>query len=135
MVALWESTPGVGLDPESDSLAGLRRYLTRNAGMSFVACIGGRIVGAVLSGHDGRRGYLHHLAVDASCRRLGIGSALVRHCLAVLARAGISKCSIFVMRRNRAGRAFWTRMGWNSRADVVLMQARPVAAGACGRGC
>ena len=134
--ALWSDTPGVGLDTDCDSQAGIRRYLARNPGLSFVACDDGDIVGAVLSGHDGRRGYLHHLAVAEAYRRRGIARALVSRCLAALARVRIPKCNIFVMRRNRAGQAFWARIGWTARADLVFMQARtsgPAArAGRCG---
>lgn len=124
VVALWGRTPGVSLDADADSRAGLRRFLQRNPGMSFVATEGAAVVGAVLSGHDSRRGYLHHLAVDAGQRGRGAGRLLVAACLAALARCGIPKCNIFVMRRNRPGQAFWRHLGWTPRSDLVLMQAR-----------
>ena len=122
--ALWRDTPGVGLDADCDSRAGLRRYLARNPGLSLVACERGRIVGAVLSGHDGRRGYLHHLVVAETYRGRGIARTLVTRCLTGLARVRIAKCNIFVMRHNRSGRAFWARIGWAAREDLILMQAR-----------
>lgn len=124
VLALWRDTPGIGLDADCDSRAGLRRYLTRNPGMSFVACDGSDFVGAVLSGHDGRRGYLHHLAVAVTHRGRGIARTLVSRCLAALVRVRIPKCNIFVMRHNRTGRAFWSRIGWVAREDLIFMQAR-----------
>ena len=81
-----------------------------------------RIVGAVLCGHDGRRGYLHHLAVTAPCRRQGIGQALVDACLTGLASVGIPKCNIFLLADNELGKAFWTHNGWNERCDLKVLQ-------------
>ena len=96
--------------------------LWRNPGLSFVARADGVLVGAVLCGHDGRRGYLHHLAVAPAHRRLGIGRRLVARCLSALARQDIPKCNIFVYGHNACGRAFWRRAGWKPRPDLELLQ-------------
>jgi N-acetylglutamate synthase len=80
------------------------------------------IIGAVLSGHDGRRGYLHHLAVAPDCRRQGIGRALVDACLDGLAALGIQKCNIFLLADNDLGKAFWKHNGWNERDDLKVLQ-------------
>ena len=122
VVALWRSIPGVGLDEDSDSRLGLARYLKRNPGLSFVACVGDAIVGAVLSGHDGRRGYLHHLAVAGSHRKIGIGRALVERCLQALGKQHIPKCNIFLFRSNVRGRSFWKHNAWNVRRDLSVLQ-------------
>jgi len=122
VLALWKACEGVGLN-EMDTPACIAAYLERNAGMSFIARDGGRIVGAVLSGHDGRRGYMHHLAVAASYRKRGIGRNLVEACFAELAKIGIVKCNIFVYAHNAEGQAFWKREGWNARADLLVMQS------------
>ncbi|MCX7015269.1 MAG: GNAT family N-acetyltransferase [Candidatus Sumerlaeota bacterium] len=118
---LWRRSEGIGLDDDVDSREGILRYLDRNPGMSFVAEEGARIVGAVLCGHDGRRGYLHHLAVDPAYRRGGLGRALVERCLAALREAGISRCNIFVFDDNEEGLAFWERTGWELRENLHLM--------------
>lgn len=94
--------------------------------MSAGACDGaGRVVGAVLCGHDGRRGHLHHLAVTRSLRRTGIGAALVAHCFARLAEARIPKCNIFLYPDNTQGETFWRHAGW-IRPEWYVMQ-KPVA--------
>lgn len=121
VLALWQSCEGVGLS-EDDSREGIERYLRRNPGLSVVAVHDGRIVGAALCGHDGRRGCLGHVAVEASCRGHGIGRRIVEHCLAGLAQQGIRKCNIIVFRPNTAGAAFWEKIGWNRRDDLLLMQ-------------
>ncbi|SPE56381.1 GCN5-related N-acetyltransferase [Verrucomicrobia bacterium] len=124
VLRLWRSTEGIGLT-ESDSRPNLAAYLKRNPGMSFVARHGRHIVGAVLCGHDGRRGYLHHLAVGEPHRRKGLGKGLVNTCLGRLARCGILKCNIFLYADNAEGEAFWTHSGWTKRTDLRLLQ-KPV---------
>ena len=128
VVALWRALPGIGLDDDSDSRAGIARYLKRNPGLSFVALAQGIVVGAVLSGHDGRRGYLHHLAVAPTHRKLGICKALTLRCLEALGRNGIPKCNIFLYRSNARGKAFWTHNGWDLRQDLIVMQKKTLAA-------
>lgn len=116
---LWRSCAGVGLR-DSDSAAGLAVYLRRNPGLSFVAELDGHIVGSVLAGHDGRRGYLQHLAVAREHRRRGIGSRLLALSLAALEAEGIGKIHVHVFDDNRAGREFWQRRGWQQRDEIRL---------------
>jgi len=123
VVALWRRTEGVGLN-ESDTRPAIAAFLRRNPKLSFVAESNGRIVGAVLCGHDGRRGYLHHLAVSKRHRGCGIGRQLVDAGLAKLRQAGISKCNIFIFARNTEGMKFWKHTGWSLRTELRLMQIR-----------
>ena len=123
VIALWRRTEGVGLN-ESDTRRAITAFLRRNPRLSFVAEQGGRIIGAVLCGHDGRRGYLHHLAVSKRHRRCGIGRRLVNACLAKLHKAGIQKCNIFIFANNAAGMKFWAHTGWSLRTELRLMQIR-----------
>lgn len=119
-LALWQATEGLGLSA-ADSREAITRYLARNPGMSFVArADGGELVGAVLCGHDGRRGYLHHLVVRPGYRGHGLGRDLAEHCLAALRAEGIDKCHLFVKRSNIAGQTFWQRTGWTER-NLILM--------------
>jgi len=125
VIALWKTSEGVGLN-ESDTREAIALYLERNPGLSLVARDEPRkIIGAVLCGHDGRRGYLHHLAVAAEHRRQGIGQTLVAACLSKLGELGIQKCNIFLYADNAEGRVFWERHGWTERADLRVLQ-RPV---------
>ncbi|MGA2242195.1 MAG: GNAT family N-acetyltransferase [Verrucomicrobiota bacterium] len=121
VIALWRCTEGVGLN-ESDTRRAIAAFLRRNPNLSFVAENDGRIIGAVLCGHDGRRGYLHHLAVAKRHRCRGIGRQLVNACLTKLRKAGISKCNIFIFANNAAGMKFWAHNGWNLRTELRLMQ-------------
>jgi ribosomal protein S18 acetylase RimI-like enzyme len=117
---LWRTADGVVIR-DADRPEAIAYYLERNPGSSFVAVAGQRIVGAVLCGHDGRRGYLHHLVVDAAHRRQGIGRALVERALAALEAVGIRKCHLMVLPDNTAARRFYAAIGWVERPDVMLM--------------
>lgn len=118
--ALWSAAEGVEL-AEGDELDSLRAYLKRNPAISQGAWRHGKLVGALLAGHDGRRGMLYHLAVSAECRGRGVGRELVRHALDRLRREGILRVVILVARDNPGGRAFWQRMGWEPLAFAEPM--------------
>ena len=119
VLALWSSTSGMCLR-EADSREAIARYLERNPGFSFVAFVDGQCVGAILGGHDGRRGYLQHLAVAEGFRRQGLGTRLFRCCVEALGRDGIAKTHLFVLNENELGLGFWQRAGCERRGDVVL---------------
>ena len=120
VLALWQQCDRVGLS-SADSRESIQVYLDRNPGMSFVAAVDSRTVGAVLAGHDGRRGYIHHLAVHPDWRRQGIARRLVDYCLEVLAKVGIQKCHIFIFNGNADGIAFWESVGWTRRSDISVI--------------
>lgn len=119
-IALWQSSEGIGLS-SADTPERIEAYLARNPGLSFTAWMGSELAGAVLSGHDGRRGYLHHLAVDQKYRRLGIGHALVKRCHDALRVLGIEKVHIFVYQENQSALDFWKGEHYFPRDELVLM--------------
>jgi len=116
--ALWLRTPGMGLNTLDDSREGIERYLRRNPTTCFVAECMGDIVGVILAGHDGRRGYLYHTAVLPDYRRRGIGEALLRHAMEALEAEGIHKVALVAFRENETGNAFWEQMGFQERTDL-----------------
>jgi ribosomal protein S18 acetylase RimI-like enzyme len=120
MMKLWTSSGGVGLG-EADSKGNITRYMARNPGLSFVAFDADQLVGAALCGHDGRRGFIHHLAVQQTYRHQGIGKTLANRCLDALKAAGIDKCHLFVFSINFEARAFWEEIGWSHRSDLEVM--------------
>jgi N-acetylglutamate synthase len=117
----WLSVEGIGLHAYCDSLDGIIKYLQRNPGLSFVARDGKKIVGTILCGHDGRRGYLHHLAVAYEYRKKGIGKTLVQMSLSQLKLLGIAKCHLFVFDKNKDAQLFWQNIGWTNRVDLKTM--------------
>lgn len=117
--ALWLSCAGMGLNDLDDSPEGIARYLRRNPSTCFVAEKDTRIVGVILSGHDGRRGFIHHTAVHPDCRGQGIGHQLVETALTALKAEGIHKVALVVFDRNQVGNGFWEKEGFTAREDLV----------------
>lgn len=120
VIALWQRSEGVGLGA-SDTRERIEAYLLRNPALSQVAEAEGHIVGAMLCGHDGRRGFIYHLAVDDGWRGKGIGRRLVARGLDLLYRESIAKAYIMVFRHNDTGRGFWIGTGWEAREDLIPM--------------
>lgn len=116
---LWLHTPGMGLNDTDDSREGIAAYLKRNPTTAFVAEADGQIVGVILAGHDGRRGFIHHTAVRREYRGRGIGKALVANAMSALEQEGIHKVAMVVFDRNEPGNAFWEHMGFITRPDLV----------------
>jgi ribosomal protein S18 acetylase RimI-like enzyme len=117
--AFWRDTPGVGLSI-SDQPDAIAAFLARNPGLSFVARHGRALAGTVLCGHDGRRGYLYHAAVEPLYRRTGLGRRLVAASMRGLAEAGIVRCHLMVYADNAQGLEFWRRLGAFERADLDI---------------
>jgi ribosomal protein S18 acetylase RimI-like enzyme len=111
--ALWQRVEGMGLFSHSDSKQAVSNYLRRNRGFSFVARDGRNIIGVVLGGHDGRRGYLYHLAVEPVYRQKGIGKKLVKKVIKKLESINIHRCHLFVSNENTGGQKFWGKLGWS----------------------
>ena len=120
VLGLWTQCTGIGLS-DADTRENISAYLERNPGMSFVAEADNTLVAAVLCGHDGRRGYLNHLAVLPSFRRQGLGRIMVQHCLEALKGVGIGKCHLFVFPENETALRFWQQIGWTQRTDLCIV--------------
>jgi ribosomal protein S18 acetylase RimI-like enzyme len=119
MLALWRGIPGIGLS-QADEAEPIGRFIERNPGFCFVARKGGQLVGTILGGYDGRRGYLHHVAVDPGCRYQGIGRALVEKTIDAFKSVGIQKAHLFVYRENETGQDFWRANGWYERHELTI---------------
>lgn len=118
--ALWNSTEQSrrALNPVDDSREGIARYLQRNPDTCFAAVSEGRIIGVILTGHDGRRGIIHHMCVHPACRRVGIASRLVSRAEEALKKEGIHKIFGLVFKENEDGNAFWERQGYTLRTNL-----------------
>jgi len=117
--SLWINTPGMGLNNLDDSKEGIERYLKRNPTTCFIAQENNEIIGVILSGHDGRRGFIHHTAVAVSERNRGIGRSLVEKSLEALRKEGINKVALVVFDKNQIGNTFWEKIGFEKRNDLV----------------
>jgi len=119
VIQLWNACEGVHMHRDySETYEGISNFLNRNPGMSFIALDGEVIVGAVLGSHDGRRGFINHLAVLGQYRKNGIARSLVENVIETLKAAGMRKIAVFILKDNSGGRAFWLKMGF-ANEDIV----------------
>lgn len=116
---LWLSCKGMGLNDVDDSEEGIARFLARNPDTCFVAEKDGMVIGVIMTGNDGRRGYIYHTAVRPDYRKQGIGSVLVKTALNALGELGISKVALVVSAKNADGNAFWEKQGFTVRDDLT----------------
>jgi len=115
---LWTNTAGMGMRSLDDSQRGIDKFLKRNPTTNFVAIADGEIVGVILCGHDGRRGYIYHAAVDIPYRGRGIGTKLVEAVYEALEKEEITKVVLVVFKNNNIGNPFWKSIGWEERIDL-----------------
>lgn len=115
---LWLSCAGMGLNNLDDSREGIERFLKRNPDTCFVAVNQNVIVGVIITGNDGRRGYIYHTAVNSAYRKQGIAKALVEKSMEALKNCGINKVALVVFNKNQNGNAFWEKIGFSVREDL-----------------
>ena len=118
VAALWAGIKGFGIRSIDDSREGVARFLKRNPTTSVTAWDGDTLIGAILCGHDGRRGCLYHVCVDVNHRMKGIGKAMVVFTMEALKKEGINKVSLIAFTQNDIGNAFWKEIGWTKREDL-----------------
>ncbi|MBE3783164.1 GNAT family N-acetyltransferase [Vibrio parahaemolyticus] len=119
VIKLWGQTEGMSLR-DADSKESINNYLLRNPNLSFVAVSANEIVGAVLVGTDGRRGYLQHLAVSSNFRGKNLGRELVSQAISALANVGVPKTHLFVYNENVNAQQFYEKLGWFPRDEVRM---------------
>lgn len=116
--ALWLSIKGFAIRSIDDSREGVEKFIRRNPGCSVVAIQDGVVVGAILCGHDGRRGCFYHVCVHPDHRRHGIGKQMVVYAMNALKDEHINKVSLIAFTKNDIGNAFWKTIGWTKREDL-----------------
>lgn len=119
MRELWESLPGLGLGPGDDKAA-IISFIRRNPHTCLVLKDKGQIIGTVLGGFDGRRGYVYHLAVRADCQHNGYGTLLLENVVQALKNEGAGKIHLLVYRSNSSAQSFYTSRGWHLRDDINM---------------
>ena len=116
--ALWMSIHGFGIRSIDDTKEGVEMFLKRNPTTSAVDVENGKIVGAILCGHDGRRACLYHVCVSEKYRMHGIGKKMVEFCCEQLKKEKINKVCLNAFVTNTVGNKFWQKMGWTLRTDL-----------------
>ena len=116
---LWINTPGMGLNSVDDSKEGIEKFLKRNPSTCFIAEENEKIVGVIMAGNDGRRGYIYHTAVLPEFRGKHIAKILVENAMAALEKEGITKVALVVFEKNQNGNGFWEKIGFTVRNDLI----------------
>lgn len=116
---LWTNTEGMGMRSLDDSFEGIDKFLKRNPTTNFIAQAENKVIGVILCGHDGRRGYIYHTAVSTDYRGRGIGSALVNAVVDALKKEEINKVALVVFSSNNLGNKFWQALGFDKRNDLI----------------
>ncbi len=116
---LWMSCSGMGLNNLDDSRKGIEKFLLRNPETCFVVENESSIIGVILAGNDGRRGYIYHTAVHPDFRNQGLAKKLVENVINELTELGINKVALVVFEKNQSGNAFWEKQGFTVRNDLV----------------
>lgn len=116
---LWTNTEGMGMRSLDDSFEGIEKFLKRNPTTNYIAQVENKIVGVILCGHDGRRGYIYHTAVKTDYRGNGIGKALVDAALNALKKEEINKVALVAFALNDLGNKFWQSLGFDRRNDLI----------------
>ncbi|MCC2165700.1 GNAT family N-acetyltransferase [Brotaphodocola catenula] len=115
---LWNSIQGFGIRSIDDSREGVERFLKRNPTTSVVAVQNGRIIGAILCGHDGRTGFFYHVCVASDYRNHGVGHRMAHFAMQALRAEGVNKVSLVAFKSNALGNEFWHNVGWQRRDDM-----------------
>lgn len=116
---LWISCKGMGLNDMDDSKEGIEQFLKRNPDTCLVAEENQKIIGVIMVGNDGRRGYIYHTAVSPLKRSKGIGTELVNRAFNELKELGIIKVALVVFKKNEIGNRFWEKRGFVKREDLA----------------
>ena len=125
VIALWRDAFGYATAHNAPGLA-IDKKLAVADGLFFVALRGGAVAGTAMAGYDGHRGWLYSVAVQASCRQAGVGSALVRHAEAELVRRGCLKINLQLADGNAAVARFYEALGY--RVEPRTSMGKPIPA-------
>jgi ribosomal protein S18 acetylase RimI-like enzyme len=109
----------------SDSKKQVERMIKRNPRLCFVGRVNNKIIGVVMGGFDGRRGYVHHLAVDPDYQNRGFGRLIMKELMERFSTLKVHKVHLFVEKRNEKVINFYENLGWNLRDDLIMMSYIP----------
>lgn len=111
VIALWnEVLPDSA--PHNDPATAIRKKIEEERDLFFVADVDGEVVGTVMGGYDGHRGWIYSVAVKPQQRRQGIGGKLLRRLEAALTERGCLKVNLQVRSSNSEVIAFYETLGY-----------------------
>jgi ribosomal protein S18 acetylase RimI-like enzyme len=124
VVALWETTFGYQAAHNSPGLV-IDKKLAVEDDLFFVAMADGVVVGTIMAGYDGHRGWIYSVAVSPSHQRRGIGSSLLAHAERALACRGCVKINLQIMEGNESVMNFYSSSGYSTEKRVSMGKRLP----------
>jgi ribosomal protein S18 acetylase RimI-like enzyme len=112
VVELWQKVFGYETAHNEPNLAISKKIATQD-GLFFVAVENTDLVGTIMAGYDGHRGWLYSVAVDPKIRLNGLGSSLVQHAEKALTDLGCMKVNLQLLATNEATAAFYKSIGYS----------------------
>ena len=123
VIKIWRKA-GISVG-STDTKEELQRMLQRNPNLFLIGTVDKKVISVVMGGFDGRRGYVHHLAVDPNHQRKGFGKIMMEELNKEFQRMGIHKVHLFVERSNKGVVSFYRKIGWEIRNDLIMMSYIP----------
>ena len=119
--SLWKKL-GFYLGP-SDEVEGITNFLAINPDTFLVGRdeSTNKIIGVIMGGFDGRRGLIHHLAIESEFQKLGYGSLLLNEVLGTFYEKGVVKVHLLIENDNSGVASFYKKKGWVKRDDLFVM--------------
>ena len=118
-IELWKNMKGLAIRG-SDNIRDLSDHVNMNRRHNFVAISGDQLIGTVLGGFDGRRGYIYHLAVHEGFRKQNIGKELMERCFQSFKEINVLKCHMMVLKDNLEAQEFYARIGCELRNELLV---------------
>jgi len=123
VVIIWKKT-GISIT-SSDTKKEVNVMLNKNPDLCLIAKIDEKVIGVVMGGFDGRRGYVHHLAIDPEYQRKGYGKLLMDELTERFQKKRVHKVHHFIEKHNKDVINFYRKLGWEIRNDLVMMSFVP----------
>lgn len=125
IISLWENSEGVVINSRDDSIKYIKKFLARNPRTCFVAEYNNiEIIGTIMGGNDGRRGFIYHLMVKPEHRKNGIGKKLLEKTENNFKKEGIGKIYLLVLESNEIGNKFWEKNDYKFDGNVKFRSKR-----------
>ena len=123
IVMLWRKA-GISVG-SSDTREEIEIVLQRNPNLFLIGKIHNKVIGVVIGGFDGRRGYVHHLAVDPDYQKKGYGKMIMDELIEKFRKIGVHKIHLFIEKYNKNVVEFYRYLGWDIRDDLIMMSYVP----------
>ncbi len=123
IIDLWKrSGIEVGSSDTKDEIA---KILKRNPDLFLIGKEDGKVVAVVIGAFDGRRGYVHHLAIDPNYQKKGYGKMMMDELIERFCKEKVHKVHLFIEKHNKEVVDFYKKLRWNIREDLIMMSFVP----------